>query len=131
MQNLVGLDTWHKFVNERNIHELNSFISDDVTLFSPVVFKPIKGKFMVTMYLQAAAEIIANDNFKYVREVVDKQNAILEFETEINGLSVNGVDMLQFTKDGKLKEIKVMIRPLKGVNVVHQKMAEYLEKIKG
>lgn len=131
MQNLVGLDTWHKFVNERNIHKLNSFISDDVTLFSPVVFKPIKGKFMVTMYLQAAAEIIANDNFKYVREVVDKQNAILEFETEINGLSVNGVDMLQFTKDGKLKEIKVMIRPLKGVNVVHQKMAEYLEKIKG
>lgn len=131
MQNLVGLDTWHKFVNERNIHELNSFISDDVTLFSPVVFKPIKGKFMVTMYLQAAAEIIANDSFKYVREVVDKQNAILEFETEINGLSVNGVDMLQFTKDGKLKEIKVMIRPLKGVNVVHQKMAEYLEKIKG
>jgi len=131
MQNLVGLDTWHKFVNERNIHELNSFISDDVTLFSPVVFKPIKGKFMVTMYLQAAAEIIANDNFKYVREVVDKQNAILEFETEINGLSVNGVDMLQFTKDGKLKEIKVMIRPIKGVNVVHQKMAEYLEKIKG
>lgn len=131
MQNLVGLDTWHKFVNERNIHELNSFISDDVTLYSPVVFKPIKGKFMVTMYLQAAAEIIANDSFKYVREVVDKQNAILEFETEINGLSVNGVDMLQFTKDGKLKEIKVMIRPLKGVNVVHQKMAEYLEKIKG
>jgi hypothetical protein len=131
MQNLVGLDTWHKFVNERNIHKLNSFISDDVTLFSPVVFKPIKGKFMVTMYLQAAAEIIANDSFKYVREVVDKQNAILEFETEINGLSVNGVDMLQFTKDGKLKEIKVMIRPLKGVNVVHQKMAEYLEKIKG
>ena len=131
MQNLVGLDTWHKFVNERNIHELNSFISDDVTLFSPVVFKPIKGKFMVTMYLQAAAEIIANDNFKYVREVVDKQNAILEFETEINGLSVNGVDMLQFTKDGKLKEIKVMIRPIKGVNIVHQKMAEYLEKIKG
>ena len=131
MQNLVGLDTWHKFVNERNIHELNSFISDDVTLFSPVVFKPIKGKFMVTMYLQAAAEIIANDSFKYVREVVDKQNAILEFETEINGLSVHGVDMLQFTTDGKLKEIKVMIRPLKGVNVVHQKMAEYLEKIKG
>ncbi len=131
MQNLVGLDTWHKFVYERNIHELNSFISDDATLFSPVVFKPIKGKFMVTMYLQAAAEIIANDSFKYVREVVDKQNAILEFETEISGLSVNGVDMLQFTKDGKLKEIKEMIRPLKGVNVVHQKMAEYLEKIKG
>ena len=129
MNTLKGLNTWHNFVKNKNHENLSNFIDDNAVLYSPVVFKPIKGGFMVGMYLMAAAEIIGNSSFKYVREICDSENAILEFKTEINGITVEGVDMLKFTKEGKLKEIKVMIRPLKAVNIVHQKMGEYLEKM--
>ncbi|ARV16058.1 nuclear transport factor 2 family protein [Polaribacter sp. SA4-12] len=129
MSTLKGLDTWHNFVENKNYEDFSDFIDDDAILYSPIVFRPIKGSFMVGMYLMAAAEIIGNGSFKYVREVCDNENAILEFETEINGITVEGVDMIQFTKDGKLKEIKVMVRPLQAVNVVHEKMGEYLKKM--
>lgn len=129
MNRTKGLDIWHQFVKTRNNDGLSDFIADDAVLYSPVVFTPIEGNFMVSMYLMAASEIIANNSFKYVREVCDDTNAFLEFETEIDGIIVNGIDMLKFTEDGKLQEIKVMIRPLKGVNIVHQKMGEYLQKM--
>ena len=129
MSTLKGLDTWHNFVKNKNYEDFSDFIDDDAILYSPIVFTPIKGSFMVGMYLMAAAEIIGNGSFKYVREVCDNENAILEFETEINGITVEGVDMIKFTKDGKLKEIKVMVRPLQAVNVVHEKMGEYLKKM--
>jgi hypothetical protein len=116
-------------VKNKNYENLSDFIDDDAILYSPIVFTPIEGSFMVGMYLMAASEIIGNGSFKYVREVCDSENAILEFETEINGITVEGVDMIKFTKEGKLKEIKVMIRPLKAVNIVHEKMGEYLEKM--
>lgn len=128
MSTLKGLETWHDFVKNKNHENLSDFIDDDAVLYSPVVFKPIEGGFMVGMYLMAAAEIIANNNFKYVRQVCDSENAMLEFITEINGITVEGIDMIKFTNEGKLKEIKVMIRPLKAVNIVHQKMGEYLQK---
>lgn len=131
MKTLIGLETWHNFVKTKNNNGLSDFIAEDAVLHSPVVFTPIEGNFMVSMYLIAASEIIANDNFKYVREVCDDTNAFLEFETEIDGISVNGIDMIKFTEDGKLQEIKVMIRPLKAVNIVHQKMGEYLQKMQG
>ncbi len=130
MSTIKGLTIWHDFVKNRSTDGLDDFIDDDAILYSPVVFKPIEGKFMVTMYLIAASEIIANDNFEYVREVCDEENAMLEFVTEIDGITVEGVDMIKFTDKGKLKEIKVMLRPLKAVNIVHQKMGEYLEKMK-
>lgn len=129
MSTLKGLDTWHAFVENKNHQNLSDFIEENAVLYSPIVFKPIEGSFMVGMYLMAAAEIIANNNFKYVREVYDDENAMLEFQTEINGITVEGIDMIKFTNEGKLKEIKVMIRPLKAVNIVHQKMGEYLQKM--
>ena len=130
MNTLKGLDTWYRFVKDKEYEDISDFLDENAVLYSPIVFKPIEGSFMVGMYLMAAAEIIGNGSFKYVREVCDDENAILEFETEINGITVEGVDMIKFTKEGKLKEIKVMIRPLKAVNIVHQKMGEYLEKMK-
>lgn len=126
---LKGLHTWHDFVLQKKHENLGDFIDRKAVLYSPVVFKPIEGSFMVEMYLKAAAEIIANTNFKYVREVCDDENAMLEFITEINGITVEGIDMIKFTKEGKLKEIKVMIRPLKALNIVHQEMGAYLAKM--
>ena len=68
----------------------------------------------------------ANESFRYVRELSDKRDAVLEFELELDGITINGVDMIRWNDAGKITEFKVMLRPLKAVNLIHQKMAAML-----
>jgi hypothetical protein len=70
--------------------------------------------------------VFFNETFNYVREVYDDDGAVLEFEVEIDGIAVNGVDMLQWDSEGRIVAFKVMVRPLKAINLVHQKMAAML-----
>lgn len=126
MNTLKGLELWHHFVENRDPTQLDDFIADDAVLHSPVVWTPQRGKKIVTLYLVAACSILANEHFTYVREVTNDEHAILEFATVIDGVSIEGVDMLTFSPQGKLQDIKVMIRPLKAIQIVHQKMGELL-----
>lgn len=125
-----SLTLWHHFVENRDPSQLDDFIAEDAVLHSPVVWTPQRGKKIVTLYLVAACKIIANDHFTYVREVINEEHAILEFSTMIDEITVEGVDILTFDNKGKLKDIKVMIRPLKAIQVVHQKMGELLASYK-
>ena len=128
MNEIKGLALWHEFVKSRDMLKLDDFLAKDVVFHSPVVWTPLKGKEIVKMYLIAAGQIIGNDDFEYVKEIVNENYVILEFKTVIDKVSVQGVDMLTFNKKGELTEMKVMIRPLKAVNIVHQKMGEFLVK---
>lgn len=120
------VQAWHEIVCHRDIVKLSELVSDDVVFHSPVVHTPQVGKAITTMYLSAAVHVFGNDSFRYVREVVGESDAVLEFETEIDGIFVNGVDMIRWNDEGKITEFKVMIRPLKAINLIHQKMAEML-----
>ena len=84
-------------------------------------------KALTVMYLSAAFKVFYNDTFHYVRELVSTNDAILEFEVEIDGIKVNGVDMMKWNDDGLIVDFKVMLRPLKAVNLIHQKMGAMLE----
>ncbi|MEZ5184403.1 MAG: nuclear transport factor 2 family protein [Candidatus Nanopelagicales bacterium] len=123
------LDRWHEVVRSRNPALLNQLLADDATFHSPILFRPQQGRDQVALYLTGAMHVIANPNFRYVREVVDGNNAVLEFETEIDDVHVNGVDMITFDEQGLISDFKVMIRPLKAVNIVHQRMAELLQRL--
>jgi hypothetical protein len=83
------------------------------------------------MYLEAAHDVLSAGGFSYVRELVGERDAILEFKADINGVQVNGVDMLAWNEAGKITEFKVMIRPLKAVNIIHQEMAARLQAASG
>ncbi|AMO73132.1 hypothetical protein AZE99_00040 [Sphingorhabdus sp. M41] len=108
-------------------------IADDAVFHSPVVHTPQSGKPMVVAYLSAADLVLANDSFRYVREIVDEsQNmAMLEFELELDGIHVNGVDIISWNDQGKIQDFKVMVRPLKAINKVWEEMGKMLEKMKG
>jgi hypothetical protein len=80
------------------------------------------------MYLSAAFVVFFNDTFKYVREVVNDTETLLEFEVEIDGILINGIDLISWNDEGKIISFKVMLRPLKAVNLIHQKMATLLMK---
>ena len=98
---------------------------------SPVVHTPQRGKALATMYLAGAVKVFGNDSFRYVREIVGDSDAMLEFETEIDGILVNGVDILRWNDAGRIVEFKVMLRPLKAVNLIHAKMAAMLQGARG
>jgi hypothetical protein len=106
---------------------LNDLLAQDVVFYSPVVHTPQRGKQLTATYLGAAFQVFFNPTFHYVREVVGKTDAALEFETEIDGIVVNGVDLIKWNDAGLIVEFKVMVRPLKAINLIHQKMAAMLK----
>lgn len=117
---------WHDIVRTRDASGLGELLADDVVFYSPVVHTPQVGKAITAMYLKAAMHVFGNESFRYVREVVGESDAVLEFETEIDGITVNGVDMIRFNAEGRITEFKVMVRPLKAINLIHDRMARML-----
>lgn len=109
---------------------LEPLLADDVTFLSPIVHTPQEGKAITMAYLTAAGKTIGGENFKYVREFDCGDRAVLEFTNEIDGIQVNGIDMFEWNDEGKITEIKVMIRPLKAIQLVHGAMAKMLESMK-
>lgn len=124
------LQMWHKIVNDKDASGLERVLADNVVFHSPVVHTPQEGKAITTLYLTAALHVLNNDAFEYLREVVSGNNAVLEFKTAIDGILINGVDMMTWGADGRITDFKVMIRPLKAINIVHKTMGEMLEKLK-
>ena len=120
------LASWHRLVDDRNPKGLDSLLADTVVFHSPIVHTPQIGKELTTQYLTAAFHVLVNESFQYVREVTGSHDAVLEFQIEIEGISVNGVDMIKWDDEGKIVEFKVMLRPIKAINLIHQKMAAML-----
>ena len=123
------LKKWHKMLESGDNSRLSEILADDVVFHSPVVHTPQAGKSITTLYLSAASDVLGGEKFHYLREVVDGNHAILEFQTEIDGIAINGVDMISFDENGLINDFKVMVRPLKAINLVHQKMGEMLQKM--
>jgi dTDP-glucose pyrophosphorylase len=121
---------WHKLIETKDAAGLDNILADDVVFHSPIVHTPQEGKPITKLYLTAALYVFNNDSFKYLREVISNNNAVLEFTTVIDGITVNGVDMITWGADGRITEFKVMIRPLKAINLIHKMMGEMLQKIK-
>lgn len=124
---LATIDTWHELVRTQNVKGLSSLLADDVIFYSPVVHTPQIGKELTLQYLSAAFHVFFNESFRYVRELTGPNDAALEFEVEIDGINVNGVDLIKWDDEGRIVEFKVLIRPLKAINLIHQKMAALLQ----
>ena len=121
------IQEWHRLVRERDAAALQSLVDESAVFHSPVVHTPQQGRKLVTMYLGAALHVFATPGFRYVREIIGARDAMLEFETEIDGVLVNGVDIIKWNDSGRIVEFKVMIRPLKAISVIHQRMAAVLQ----
>jgi hypothetical protein len=121
------LATWHELVRSRNAKGLEAVLANEVVFHSPVVHTPQSGKAVTLQYLSAAFNVFFNPSFRYVRELVGERDAVLEFQVEIEGIAVNGVDMIRWDDQGRIVDFKVMIRPLKAINLIHQKMAAMLQ----
>lgn len=124
------IEQWHQVLANNDMALLSDLLADDVVFYSPVVHTPQQGKQPTYMYLYAAANAIFNDTFRYVKQIVNDQHAVLEFEVEHEGIMVNGIDMITWNDQGKIIEFKVMLRPLKAINLIHQQMGNMLASMK-
>ncbi len=109
---------------------LEELLAVDVVFFSPVVHTPQRGRGLVKLYLSGAMHVLGNASFRYTKQVVQAPCAVLEFETEVDGITINGVDIITWNDQDKITEFKVMVRPLKAINVLHQRMAAMLDALK-
>lgn len=121
------LTIWHEVARTRSTSGLKALLADDCVFHSPVVHTAQVGKAVTYQYLSAAFKVFFNDSFRYVRELSGPNDAILEFQVEIDGITVNGVDMMTWNDAGQITDFKVMIRPLKAVNLIHQAMGAMLQ----
>lgn len=109
---------------------LSGILAENVVFKSPVVHTPQEGKAITMAYLLAAGETLGNDDFRYTRLFDCGDKAVLEFETVMDGILVNGVDMIEWNADGQIVDFKVMVRPLKAIQTVHAAMGAMLAKMK-
>jgi hypothetical protein len=122
-----AIKTWHEVVATRSTQALEQLLADNVVFHSPVVHTPQVGKTLTRMYLTGAMMVLANDSFRYVREIIGERDAALEFVVEVDGIQVNGIDLIKWDENDQITDFKVLLRPLKAVNLIHQKMAAALQ----
>jgi hypothetical protein len=138
------VERWHRHLRGELPGGLDALLAEDCVFLSPIVFTPQRGKALTKLYLNAAGATIGEGSkqsvaadpsekratkFHYVKEVLSGHHAVLEFETELEGKYVNGIDMLTCDDAGLITEFKVMIRPLQAINLLHQQMAAMLKRM--
>jgi len=117
----AALRAWHAVVESGNPALLDDLLADDVVFRSPAVFTPQRGKSVTTRYLSSAM-VVLGPSLRYVGQWHDQASAVLEFEAELDGVYVQGVDMLRWNEQDKLTSFTVMVRPIRGL----QKLAELM-----
>ena len=125
---MSALDKWHGYMEHPSTDSLAAMLAEDVVFESPVVHTPQVGKDITFKYLWSAAKVLGGDGFTYLNEWHGERSAILEFEQTIESVKVNGIDMIWWNEDDLITRFKVMVRPLKAVNMLHQMMGAQLVK---
>jgi hypothetical protein len=128
MNTPATIERWYRLVASRDMRALHELLADDVVFVSPVVHTPQVGRAITQAYLQAALQVLNNPSFRYLNEWFGADSAVLEFECVVEGITINGIDMIGWNAEGRIDRFKVMVRPLKAVNKLHEMMARELQR---
>jgi len=134
------IERWHRHLKGDLPGGLDALLHPDVVFLSPVVFTPQRGRDITKLYLSAASQVLPGDSepatsgasggkFHYVKQILDGNHAVLEFETTVGDITVNGIDMITCDDNGMITEFKVMVRPKKAMEAVHMQMKAMLESL--
>jgi hypothetical protein len=122
------IEQWHQVVKSRDAVALKDLLAEDVVFVSPVVHTPQAGRPITMAYLHAAMQVLNNPSFRYLNQWFGPESAVLEFECVVDDISVNGIDMIHWNADGRIDHFKVMVRPLKAMNKLHEMMGRELQR---
>ena len=124
-----AIERWREIAKSRDAAGLDELLADDVVFTSPVVHTPQRGKAITTKYLAAATMVLGGENFRYIGQWLAKDSAVLEFVTRVDGVEIDGVDIIGWNAEGRIDCFKVMVRPLKAINALHQMMGAKLAAV--
>jgi hypothetical protein len=125
-------DQFRAAIEAGEVDEAVDLFTEDAVFRSPVLFKPYEGRDRVMKVLHAAEQVLGlGGQFRYLHQLEDPEDriAMLEFATVVAGKQVEGIDKLTFDEQGRIKELKVMIRPASALQLVGAKMAEEFPKV--
>ncbi len=126
---IAALDKRYAYMKSHDHAALYELLHPEAVFESPVVHTPQRGREITFKYLASAEKVLGGPGFRYVGEWRSANGAVLEFENQIEGVTINGVDIIAFSDDGELiTRFKVMVRPLKAINLLHRLMGEMLAK---
>jgi len=128
LMTLTALDKWYDYMKFHDRAALWALLHPDAVFESPVVHTPQRGRDITFKYLSSAEKVLGGPGFRYIGEWRSANGAVLEFETEIEGIKLNGVDIIGFSEDDRIARFKVMVRPLKAINLLHRLMGEQLAR---
>ena len=123
-----AIERWHHVAQARDMQALQELLAEDVVFVSPVVHTRQVGRAITLAYLRAATEVLNNPTFRYLNQWFGPESAVLEFECQVEGITVNGIDMIRWNAAGQIDHFKVMVRPLKAVNKLHELMGRALQR---
>jgi hypothetical protein len=123
---MTALDKWYGYMKSHDRAALWDLLHPDAVFESPVVHTPQRGRDITFKYLSSAEKVLGRPGFAYVGEWRSADGAVLEFEKAIDGITINGVDIIRFSDDGRIIHFKVMVRMLKAINLLHRLMGEQL-----
>ena len=124
----IGLQGWHGVIRSGDHAALWDLLHPDAVFESPVVHTPQRGRDVAFKYLTSATKVLGGRTFTYVGEWTSEAGAVLEFTCEVEGITINGVDIITFDAQGRITHFKVMVRPLKAINLLHRLMGNQLAK---
>ncbi len=123
----TGLDGWRSYLETHDLEALADVLHPDVVFSSPVIHTPQHGRDITLKFVAGASAVLGGPAFRCVGEWSSPTGGVFEFETEVAGVTINGVDIIRLTEDGRqILDLKVMMRPLKAINLVHRLMGEQL-----
>jgi hypothetical protein len=125
---MTALDKWYGYMKSHDPAALWDLLHPDAVFESPVVHTPQRGRDIAFKYLSGAEKVLGGPGFRYIGEWRSATGAVLEFENEIEGIRINGVDIITFSDDDRILHFKVMVRPLKAINLLHRLMGEQLAR---
>ena len=128
---MTALDKWYGYMKSHDTAALWELLHPDAVFESPVVHTPQRGRDITFKYLSSAEQVLGGPGFAYRAEWRSANGAVLEFEKQIEGITINGVDIITFGDDGRITHFKVMVRPLKAINLLHRLMGEQLAMQQG
>jgi SnoaL-like domain len=121
------IERWIDIIDNGRTDELEALLAEDAVFYSPAVFTPQEGRDKTLAYLTAAVKLFGDSDFRYVGQWFGDRSAALEFVANIDGIHVNGVDLIRWNDDEKIVEFKVLLRPLKALQSVMPAMAQLLQ----
>jgi hypothetical protein len=123
----VSADAFKAAVEARDERALGEVLSPDVVFRSPAVFKSYEGRDATMLVLRAVTNVF--EDFRYEDRFEGPEGEVLLFAARVGDRELDGIDLLRFDEEGRVRELVVMIRPLSALNALVEAMGTELKRL--